>query len=796
MKPYYLKIAIRNALKNGTLTFAKLFGLSVSFAVILFALGYVYFETSFDKCVPDHDRIYRCLMEGRLNNEDVSFSVTSPREGPTLIDEIPEITEAIRILYQDEALVRYKNQDIAKEKLFYADSGFFSFFGFPIKTSYNNPLASKNYLVIAKSLAEKHFGSTENALDKVVNIRGEDCTITGVYDDFPRNFHLKATLIQSLQRSNPDSTGWGSQSYYTYFKTDHPVSDIDALNFRISKTVYLHSNEIDASKAKTLKDLKYTPDIYIFYTAEPLTAIHFSRHKFDPAITANRMYVYGAVVFALLILLISSINFINLTMANISTRLKDIGIRKTTGARNNNILKQFLFESFIFLVAGFVLALFLFLSVEKPLVQYLNFNTDFSDFRLIEILAKAFSALLFFNLVVVMVPIVVISKKKILSLVKEEKTIRKNFSINDSFLLMQFVLSVLIILCSFITQKQINFMVNKDRGYDTRDVMMLDMWRMSPENRRSFIEDLKTFDAVQSVSTSDGYFGNDLSMNAAYFETQDEKNYFHTSVLPVDDEFPHTFNLKIKEGRFFEKDKKTDEDAAILNETAFRKYSGTGSVIDKTLLVGGKKFTIIGIVRDFNFRSLHHPIQPLVMIHVDNFGLVYVKIKNGKIAETLDIIQKLWKKYDIPFTFNYKFHDEVVLQHYVDDRQAKRLLLILSFISIAIACAGLYAISYFTIVRRTKEVGIRKVNGARVEEVMKLLNKEFLIWVFIAFLVACPVAWYVMHKWLQNFAYKTSLSWWVFAFAGILTLAIALITVSWQSWRAATKNPVEALRYE
>jgi putative ABC transport system permease protein len=227
-----------------------------------------------------------------------------------------------------------------------------------------------------------------------------------------------------------------------------------------------------------------------------------------------------------------------------------------------------------------------------------------------------------------------------------------------------------------------------------------------------------------------------------------------------------------------------------------KEYTGSGSLVGTNVIVGEKTYQVIGIANDFNFRSLHHKIEPLVITRIENFGNIFVKVRNAQIPEVLSTIQNLWTEFKIDFPLNYKFHDEVLAQHYAKDQQAKKLLLLLSIISIVIACVGLYAISLFTIIRKTKEIGIRKVNGAKVTEVMTLLNKDFVKWVAIAFVIATPIAYYAMNKWLENFAYKTTLSWWIFALAGLLALGIALLTVSWQSWRAATRNPVEALRYE
>ncbi len=792
-----LKMTVRNARKNGVLTFAKLFGLSVSFAVILFAVGYVCYETSFDRYIPDHDRIYRCLMQGKLNEEIADYAVTSPAQAAAMTNNIPEITEAVRMLARGQADLKYEQKSIAGGQLFYADPAFFSFFSIPVKTNLKDPLAAKNYLTMAKSMAEKQFGSAENALGKMVELRGEDCIITAVFDDPPRNFHLRIQLIQSLQKSNPDEVGWGSQSYYTYFKTSRPNMDVNELNFKISKLVYANSDDrIDAAKARTMDDLKYSTDFYLFYTCEPLTEIHFSSHKFDPAITSDKTYVYGGVILAILVLLISSVNFINLTIASISTRLKEVAIRKTVGAYKKDIASAFLYETFIFFLIAFILAAIIYLAAGKPLTRYLGFDVLLTRSLILKIFASVFVSLLLFNLAANILPVFLVSNKKVLTLVKNERIDRRNSWGRHGLLVTQFILSGLIILSTVIVQKQVNFMISKDRGYDSENVMMLHLWEMNDQSRKSFIEKLKTYHAVRSVATSDVYFGEDFSMNAAYFETEEEQNYFHPSVLPVDDGFLNTFNFKMKEGRFFDRKRKTDFNAVVLNESAVREYGGKGSLIGKNVILGDKTYPVIGIVKDFNFRSLRHKIEPLVITCVENYGEVYVKIGNAQISEVTGIVQRLWSEFNIGFPLNYTFHDEVVARHYIKDQQVKKLLLLLSIVSIAIACVGLYAVSFFSIVRRTKEIGIRKVNGACVSEVMAMLNKDFVKWVVIAFVISTPIAYYAMNKWLENFAYKTNLSWWIFALAGVLALGIALLTVSWQSWKAATRNPVEALRYE
>ena len=792
-----LKVAFRNARKDSVLSFAKLFGISISFAIILFAAGYVYYETSFDKFIPDHKRIYRCLMQGQLNGNDADFAVTSSQMAEAVLNEIPEISEAVRLAVRGDATITYGSENIEMGTLFFADPAFFKFFGFHIQKETDNPFESPDNITIAESIAKQYFGSVEGALNKVVQLRGENCVITGVFEDFPSNFHLQTKIIQSIDEINPDQDGWGSQNYYTYIKTVSPVSDPDELNFKLTKTVYSHYDAgINGATANDWEDLKNNDNTYIFFNAEPLTEIHFGKHRFDPAVTSTKTYVYGAIILAVLILLISSFNFINLTIANLTTRFKEIGIRKTNGAENKQIAQQFVFESVLFWVIGFGVALLLYRVGEVALNQYLGFEVNIENKGLVILIVQIFAGLILFNLITNIVPITVFTKKETLVLIKKETTEKRKSLLNDGFVILQFVLSAIIILSSVFVQKQINFMVNKDRGYDKENVITLSMWTMAPETRSAFIEEIKKHTAIQSVSTSDVYFGYDPSMNGAFFETQEDENYFHTSILPVDNEFFSTFNIQLKEGRLFEKERQTDFEAAILNETAAKEYQKKGSLIGKKLYIDGTYYDIIGIVKDFNYRSLYHALQPLVITRIENFGNVFVKVRNNQIPEALEIIRSQRKELGLTKPLQYSFHDEIIAEHYLKDQQAKKLLLFLSLVSILIACLGLYAISFFTIIRRTKEIGIRKVNGAKVTEILTMLNKDFVKWVAIAFGFACPIAYIAMNKWLENFAYKTTLSWWIFVLAGALALGIALLTISFQSYKAATRNPVEALRYE
>jgi putative ABC transport system permease protein len=494
--------------------------------------------------------------------------------------------------------------------------------------------------------------------------------------------------------------------------------------------------------------------------------------------------------------LISSINFINLTISNISTRVKEIGIRKTNGAHNKQIAFQFILESVLFWFVGFITAWMLYWLMGKALASFLNFDITISNSEYSRIIVFSFFGLLAFNLITSIFPITFMSHKRIMGLIKSTDQREKQFSLRNGFVCLQFILSALIILSSLLVQKQINFIVNKDKGYDTNNVLMVSGWALSQDKRETFINDLKAYSVIESVTSSEEFFGDDPSMTSVNFEPFRSEDQFHTSVFDVDDAFVNAFKIQLVEGRFFDKERKSDFDAVVLNESAAKEYLGKGSVIGKKLRNGNKRYEIIGIVKDFNFRSLYYKIQPLIIRRAATMGNLYIKVDNNQMDKALSVVQALWGKYKVSEPLDYTFHNEVIVNQYRKDMQAKKLLNILSVISVIIACVGLYAISFNSIIKKTKEIGVRKVSGAKISEVVLMLNVDFIKWVILAFVIATPIAWYLMNKWLNSFAYKTELSWWIFLLAGIIAVLVAIVTVSWQSYRAATRNPVEALRYE
>lgn len=793
-----IKIAIRNARKNSVMTFAKLFGLTLSFAVIIFAGVYAYYETSFDNFYTDSDRIYRVIMYGKLDGRPVDMAVTTAAMGKSMVDGLPEVKERNRIKPQGNAVFVKDDQSFKGQGYFLADTNFFKFWGITITTNRENALEAVDNIVVAKSFAEKYFQTADKALEHSVKMNGKDCIITGVFDDFPNNSHLQGEVIGSIEFADAPEDQWGSENLQTYFKSHQALTDLDDFTFKITQMVYRHrENSFDLDTAKSLSDLKFADETYLFYRAEPLKEIHFGKHRFDNAKTSNKIYVYGAIVLALLVLVISSVNYINLSVANIISRNKEIAVRKTNGAHQNQLIYQFIIETLMFWLVSLAAALLLYFVAGRFLLTYLGLQLDLSGFEMIKITGILILGLLVINLLSNIWPVITAAKKGAVSLLGSEQSRKKKLTFSNAFVIVQFSISALIILSAILVNKQIDFMVKKDRGYDPDNVLMVTLWDLDGNKRKAFVEELRNDPNINSVTTSDIYFGEDPAMNSCFFDVVQEENYFHTSHMNTDPDFVKTFDIEMVEGRFFSNDFSKEQDKIVVNETVANEYGKDKSIIGKTIFYGGgDPYEVIGVINDFNYRSLHHKMAPLVIRRQDNMGNISVKVNQSKSEYAVNLLKNKWEEYHIKDNFNYTFHDQVLASQYEKDRQARKMMLFLSFISIIIACTGLYAISNYTIQQKTKEVAIRKINGATVLSLVNKMSKQFVILVGVSFVLVIPLSIYLLQKWLENFAYQTSLNAWLFLVSlGILVL-VSILAISIHVIRAATRNPVEALRYE
>ncbi len=796
-----LKIAFRNAKKNGIITYAKLFGLALSFAIAIFAAVYAWYEKSFDSFVPDKDKIYRVYTEGvfqDVNTFDVV--VTSPVLADFLKLQVSEIKETMRVTEWGAGDIRFEEKFFQDVEFLYVDSNFFTFMGMEYRTNLENPFESKNYIALSESMAIKVFGTTENILDTEVKFRGNPVTISAIYKDFPKNSHLQYPVLTSINNFGFINAGFNNNVLFTYLKTKSTNVDNNELDFKITKALFSSvESPVDAENAQTMEDLMFDNVNYTRFRAEPLQDIHFSSHRYDCAITSNKTYVNGAIILAIFVLLISSINYLNLTIAGISTRMKEIAVKKSNGAFNRTIFSQFITETFIFWFVGITIAYILLILFAKPFENYLGFEININGITMIKLMAVAFLLLFIFNLIMNVLPLVFISRKNVLNLLKDESAAANKVSLRGVFVFLQFVFSGMIILGAISVNKQINYMLNADRGYDPSNLVYVNMWGLGETRLASFLDEMNNMPAIESATACQEVFGRETRTDGARYKEAEENDFFGCAVLEVDENFFNTLDIEFTEGRGFDKNLETDLDNSIIvNQLAMKQYPGYAdgeSVLDKTLLFRGER-RVIGVVKDFNFRSLHHEMAPVVIVLSKNKGNVNIKFAEGQLESGMKELQQKWVEIGAHGELTYQFVDDIVGQDYESDKQAKKLLLSLSIISILIAALGLYAISYFTILKKTKDFAVRKINGASVASIAVHISRKFMILVASAFIISIPVSVYLLKKWLENFAYKTTLDWWIYAVAIGLTVLIAGVSIIWHVVKAATRNPVDSLRYE
>jgi len=544
-----------------------------------------------------------------------------------------------------------------------------------------------------------------------------------------------------------------------------------------------------------LKKDNRRPDTEIFL--QNIKKIHlYSSGKYAGDISGHGDITYVRILslIAIFILIIACINFMNLSTAQSARRSREIGIRKVAGAKKRNIVIQFLGESVLIVFVAVVIALIL---VELLLPDFniligKHLNVNYQNAGLY---IGLITIVLFCGLLAGSYPALYLSSLKPVNIING--IIDKNPG-NAGFrrvlVIFQFSLSVLLIICTIVVGNQLKYMQNKKLGLNIDNVGYFP-FSMGMQ-RETLKKDLGNNPDIVSITIAGQ---NPFSIRDAEggFDWAGKKEgdnvLFH--LLGVDVEYAKTFQLKLKEGRFFSSEFSTDATAVVINEKAVE-IMGFKNPIGEILTTSqGLKLKIIGVVKDFHFQSLHTKIEPLLM-HLDNGFFCFVRIKSDNITSTVESIKKTFKSYNLAYPLDFKFLDEDYNKLYQTEERMGKIFGYFSFLAIIISCLGLIGLSLFMTEQRTKEIGIRKVNGAHISEVMFMLNKDFVKWVAIAFVIATPFAWYVMHRWLENFAYKTELNWWIFAIAGLLALGMALLTVSWQSWKAATRNPVEALRYE
>ena len=794
MIKHYLRIIRQNLIRNKTISAINIIGLAIGMACVILITQWVIEELNFDTFHKNRKNIYRIYhYTGNFQERDIE---TPAPLGPAIKSELPEIINYVRYTGVPRVFFQYNEQIHYEDKVVFADGNLFDIFSFPVisgdpKTDLNEPLN----IFISESIAKKYFGD-ENPVDKILMIEGQyPGTVKGVFKDIPGNSSLDFNVVVSFMLSEHVGMGhcWGCFNFATYVQ----LADNANVKEVISKV-----NQI-ALKHNCPQVIKDKVKLHL----QPLSEIHLDANieyedKEDLIKLGNKNYIYIFSAVALLVLFLACSNFINLSTAQSLSRVKEIGIKKTVGAKKRQILRQFLGESmFLSFIALFIAMILIEISLpgfdritlKNIAINYFNYKVILNllaVYLISGLLAGFYPAFILSSLL----PGNVISGKGL--------KISGKHDLRKILITFQFIITVALLISILVFKKQLTFIQNKDLGFDKENIIYLPVRGNIATQYDLMKGELLKYPEVISVTIKNSLPIESMN-NTSDLECDGRKPrpnvFFETTSVGYD--YFKTLNLIFKSGRAFSNEFSTDSTAYILNEEAVRLLE-LKRPVGKQLRLYHNTGPVIGIIRSANFRSLHQLPRPRIYYFMkdkdeaDISGVVLIKISGINIQQTAARLENLWKNINQTVPFEYGYLDKAIDNQYKFERRVNTIFNYFTIIVIMISVLGLFGLALYSVKQRTKEIGIRKVNGAKTAQIMLMLSKEFTTWVLLAFIISCPVAWYFMNKWLQNFAYRTNLSWWIFALAGLLAYTIALLTVSWQSWRAASRNPVEALRYE
>ncbi len=813
----YFKIMLRNFLKRKAFTLINLFGLASGMAVCLLLVLYIQNELGYDKFQERGNQIYRLAMERKYPGRSAFRGGIPQSIGQAVKKEFPEVLESTRVLKFD-----YNGTKVAiGEKIFtekdalMADSNFFRVFtGNFIEGDINTALQNPGTAVLNETTAKKYFGSVENAMGKKIIVdEFRTYTVNGVCKDWPEKSHLQFNIIMTTSGINGlnrlEYIYFGPHTYLLLNKNASAPALEAKLPLIVKKYV---SGIVERLFGEPYNKFIAEGNGYRYFL-QPIKKIHLNSELEDelkPTTSMRMIILFGSI--AGFILFLACVNFINLSTAISVERAREVGIRKTFGSRRNDLIGQFLSESILFSLASMLVALPFVLLLTPLLNRISESELTFTYFLhpISLLLIFAFSVIV--GIVAGIYPAFVLSSFNPMTVLKGRfKSNRRGVALRNGLVIFQFAISVILIICTIVVNKQMQYVLGDQLGFRHDHIIAVEgIWQLRNgfENKsQSFVDEISKIAGVENVAECSDLPGNDDSGGGSTWVALDNNNSRTQKVMETGDNYLKLLGLQLKDGRFFSKVYATDSLSLVLNESAVEDF-GLKNPIGAKLISkepnfnpnGGGQFvfTVIGVVKDFHFQSLHKKIAPLIFANANKFGWgsAGVSIKSDHFKTSFSEIEKTWKRFDPKHDFRFSFLDQNVAAQYKSEQTQQKIFTIFSLLAILIACIGLFGLASYSTVQRTKEISIRKVLGAMPVNIIMILSKDFLALVAIASLIAFPLAWWAMNTWLQNFSYRINISWWVFLLAGFIAAAIAMLTISYQAIKAAIANPVKSLKTE
>ena len=795
----YFTIAWRNLLRNKVYSALNIVGLAIGISACILISLFVQDELSYDKHFDKSERIFKIANVVNLQGQIDRFGLTAISLAPHLQREFPELEAVTRVMPVPKQTVWYEDKTFNEENLYFSDSAFFRIFSHQfIAGDAQNALKEPKTIIITEELANKYFGSADAAIGKVLKFTKNPHKVTGVVEN-PQHSHLKFSGLLSVstfpkEQLEQMEKHWLNLSVFTYVLLRDPkeapafLSKLQAFGDRVI-TPWLKEEKLNATITFHLQQL---PDLHLS-----------TDFMYEPSPAGNRAYIYVFGFVALFILGIACINYMNLATARSAKRAKEVGLRKVVGAYRGQLIGQFVGESVLMTLLAVVLAVALvelMLPTFNELTEKAFTHTYFMSGTFVLTLL---GIVLLVGLLGGSYPAFFLSNFKPVDVLKSDKSPSGSSAmLRKALVVTQFTISLIMIIGTIVVFSQMHYLKNTNLGFNKEQVLVIDVPggdTTLTNSLPSLQNELLQNPQVKQVATSANIPGEESGRLLFLVHNEGKKEEKALNVMYTGYGFLDLMGMKISEGRDFSKDMAKDEDESIIINEAAAKWLGWTDPIGKKMTIGGNKkdVTVIGVVRDFHYTSLHSKIEPLVMVLAPKYaGFMQVRLSPENLPAMLSFIEQKWKTFDPKHPMEYYFLDENFDKQY---RAEEKMLTVFGYfagLTILIACLGLFGLASFTAEQRTKEIGIRKVMGSSVSDIILLLSRDFAVLVLIAIVVASPIAWYGMHKWLEDFAYRTDIGWWVFLAAGVSAMAIAMLTVSYQATRAALLNPVRALRSE
>jgi len=807
----YLRSAWRNITRHKFISFINISGLTIGIACCLLILAYIINELSYDRYNENSGRVYRVtrIFYSRDGSENLHLSAVAPPFGPLLKVAFPDIEKVTRVYPNGTTVLKYKEKMFNEKNGVFADENFFDVFTVNVtkgdkKTALNDPYN----VMITSEIARKYFGD-EDPINKTIILDNtkHEFKVTGVFEPLPANAHMHPNILMSFNTLKDSviygekqlETNYGNNSFYTYLllpKHYNAETISRQLNYFLDKYVHMPGMPPNIKTSQTTR-----------LTMEKLTDIHLKSHlddEIEPEGSMTRVYIFS--IIAVFILLIACINYMNLSTARSALRAKEIGVRKVIGAQRQEIIRQFLGESVLITWLALILAMVLTWSLLPYINQLAHLNLAFSSLFRWDIFIGILCLPFFIGLLSGLYPAIFMSSFRPVQVLKGVLKVGSgNISFRKVLVIVQFSVSIVLIVATTVVFQQLSYIESKSLGFNKDHILVTGYSGTLTKQYESFRQELLKNPAIHSVGRSSRIPSGRLLDDQGAQVIEGGKSVptnIELKYITTDFNFMDTYGMKLAAGRNFSRDYLTDTANYVINETAVQQlgWKTDQNAIGKDLTYGGTKGKVIGVVHDFHFESLHQAIIPMIFLlpppSSGYYNSISIKVNGNNVQSAINTVRDTWHQYVPNIPFDYTFLDDRFQKLYDAEQQESKLFTIFSCLAIFIACLGLFGLSAFTISQRVKEIGVRKVLGASVPQIVVELSKDFMMLVIISSMVALPASWLLMHHWLLDFASRIDLSWWVFLGAGIVAFIIAFATISLQTVKAANVNPVKSLRSE